>query len=142
MTIMTDGYKTTIAFGTTGALTTMDEREVTPPAIAGGGAIDTTSMANTAWRTRFPKQLKTLTEASVTIVYDPAVYTSFTGAINVNQEITITFPDTSTLVFWGWIDEFSPGANAEGEQPTADLTIICSNMNGSNAEIAPAYTGA
>ena len=59
--------------------------------------------------------------------------------LNTNQEITITFADDSTIVFWGWIDVFAPGEVAEGAQPTADLTIIPSNQNADGDEIAPAY---
>lgn len=139
MTVMTDGFSTTIGFPSHPSVK-FDEKEVTPPGVSGGGEIDTTTMNNTAWRTKMPKQLKTLTEASLVVAYDPAVYDEIVAMVNDNQLITITFPDTSTLAFYGWLDEFTPGANVEGEQPTAECTIICSNQTDALVETAPVYT--
>ena len=149
MTIQGDGYQTTIDFSssemTSDALIIrlMEEKEVTPPGVSGGGANDASTMRNTTWRTMSPKSLRTLTPVTIVIAYDPALYDEMVAMINDNQLITITFPDTSTLAFWGWIDEFTPNANVEGEQPTANITIIPSNQDADNndAEIAPAFTG-
>jgi len=134
-----DGFATLISFSEDSDVQ-MWEKEVTPPGISGGGENDTSTMRNTAWRTRAPKSLITLSEASFSAAYDPAVFDEIVSMVNVNQLITITFPDSSTLAFWGWIDEFTPGSNVEGEQPTADVTIIPSNQNGSGAEVAPVYS--
>lgn len=136
-----DGFSTTIAFADL-ATVKFYEKTVTPPSVSGGGENDTTTMLNTAWRTRSPKKLKTLGESQLTVAYDPAVYNDVVGAngVNNNQLITVTFPDGSTLAFWGWIDEFTPNEIVEGEQPTAEVTIICSNQNASGTETAPVYT--
>ncbi|MHA1344987.1 MAG: hypothetical protein ACTSO3_01170 [Candidatus Heimdallarchaeaceae archaeon] len=136
-----DGHATLIEFAEDSDVQ-MWEKEVTPPGISGGGENDTSTMHNTVWRTKSPKGLKSLSESSFTAAYDPAVYDEIVSMCNVNQLITITFPDSSTIAFWGWIDEFTPGANVEGEQPTADVTIICSNQNGSQVETAPVYSAA
>lgn len=141
MARLDDGHSTTIAFSADSSVNFW-EKEVTPPGWSGGGANDTTTMRNSTLRTMSPKQLKTLSEASFTAAYDPVVYDEIKAMINVNQQITITFPDSSTLLFWGWIDEFTPNANVEGEQPTAEITIIPSNQNASGAETAPTYTAA
>jgi len=143
MARMDDGFSTTIGFADLPAVE-FYEKTVTPPGVSGGGENDTTTMLNTAWRTKSPKQLKTLSESSLTVAYDPACYDDIVGAngVNNNQLITITFPDGSTLAFWGWIDEFTPGEIVEGEQPTAECTIICSNQNAVGAETAPVYTAA
>lgn len=148
MTIMNDGYQTTITFTSAemdsqaNLLTLMEEKEVTPPGVAGGGANDATTMRNMAWRTMAPKVLKTLTESPFVVAWDPELYDEMVAMINDNQLITITFPDTSTLAFWGWIDSFTPNAQVEGSQPTANIVIIPSNQDGNNdnAEIAPDYT--
>lgn len=134
-----DGFATLISFSEDSDVQ-MWEKEVTPPGVSGGGENDTSTMRNTTWRTRSPKGLISLSEASFSAAYDPAVFDEIVAMVNVNQEITITFPDSSTLVFWGWIDEFTPGANTEGEQPTADVTIIPSNQDGSGTETAPVYS--
>jgi len=135
---MTDGFSTTISFSGAGSSVDiyMEEKEVTPPGLAGGGAIDTSTMRNTTYRTSVPKSLIGGSPSSFTGAYDPDLLTEILSALNVNQEIVITYPDDSTLTFWGWIDEFTPNALVEGEQPTASITIIPSNWDGS-AEIAP-----
>lgn len=134
-----DGFKTLIAFSLASSVL-MYEKSVTPPGIAAGGATDTTTMRNTAWRTRAPKKLKSLENSSIVVAYDPAVYDQIAAMISKNQSITITFPDNSTLVFWGWIDTFTPNEITEGEQATANVTIIPSNMDASKAEVAPVHT--
>jgi len=128
-----DGYQTLISVG--GA--SFWEKGVTPPGISAGGATDTTTMHNTEWRTMAPKKLKTMDECSLTAAYEPEVYTAIVAQIGRNQLITITFPDGSQLEFWGWIDSFTPGEHVEGEQPTADVTIICSNQTDTGEEVAP-----
>ena len=140
MARMDDGFSTTITFADYPSVS-LWEKEVTPPGVAGGGENDTTTMRNTTWRTKSPKQLKTLSECSFVAAYDPAVYDDIVSMVNVNQQITVTFPDDTTLVFWGWLDEFTPARSVEGEQPTAEITIIPSNQNDSLAETAPVFSG-
>lgn len=148
--ILTDGFPTQITF-TSSALASaadvhllMEEQDLTPPGVSGGGPNDTTSMRNEVWRTRHPKKLKTLTSAPLTVKYDPEFYDLVNDMINDNQQITVTFPDGSRIVFWGWIDSFTPNACAEGDQPTATMVIEPSNMDADhdNVEIAPRYYGA
>lgn len=141
MSRIDDGFATTMSFALAPTVK-FYEKEVTPPSITGGGANDTTTMRNTAWRTMAPKKLKSLGEAKLSAAYDPAVYTDILSMIQVNQLITITFPDGSTYSFYGWVDEFAPGSIKEGAQPTADVKIICSNQNESGEETAPIYTAA
>ena len=141
MARLDDGHQTLISFASDPDVL-FYEKTVTPPGIDGGGAIDTTVMANTAWRTNFPKALKTASEASLTVAYDAACYPEIMALCNVNNLITITFPDGSTVAFWGWLNSFTPGALTEGEQPTADITIIPSNQDDSLVETAPVWTAA
>jgi len=136
MSDIKDGFSTQISFASagSGAMLLMHETEVTPPGVSGGGAIDITTMDNTTWRTFSPKSLKTLSPASFVARYDPAVYDDIVAMINVNQQITVTFPDDSTLVFYGWLDEFTPQGLTEGEMGLADCTIQPSMLNGSGDE--------
>src|SRR3990172_6603227 len=127
MARMDDGFATLITFSEDSSVQ-MWEKEVTPPGVSGGGENDTSTMHNTAWRTKAPKGLISLSECSFTAAYDPAVFDEIVAMANVNQELTITFPDNSTLTFWGWLDEFTPNASVEGEQPTAAVNIIPSNQ--------------
>ena len=137
-----DGHSTTITFtgGSSGVTFLMWEKEVTPPGVSGGGENDTTTMHNTTYRTKAPKSLITLMQASFVAAYDPEVLDEIIAMVNANQEITLTFPDDSTWVFWGWIDEFVPNNIVEGEQPTANVTIIPSNQDADGDEIPPAYS--
>lgn len=139
MAIMTDGYKTTISFAADPTVL-FEEVTVTPPGVQGGGAIDQTNMHNTDYRTSAPKALMTLSDGGAAVHYDPATYDEILALVNVNNLITITWPDGATLAFWGWLDSFAPGELSEGEKPTASLTIIPSNLNDSNVETAPVHT--
>ena len=138
MAILNDGFKT-LATLASGAIE-LAEKELTPPGMSGGGAIDTTTMRNTAWRTAAPKSLKSLTPVTGVFAYDPQVYTSLLAQINVNQLITVTFPDGDTVAFWGYPDEFTPASSVEGEQPTASITFVPTLVNDSGVETAPAHT--
>jgi len=144
MTIQTDGHPTTISFsaGSSGVTLTdiLAEKEVTPPGMDGGGANDTTTMRNSLYRTFQPKSLITVTASSFTAAYDPALLDEIVAMINTNQQLTITFPDSSTWVIWGWLNSFVPNPSTEGSQPTATVTIIPSNQNDSAVETAPAYS--
>lgn len=131
-----DGHPTIIEFANYPAVK-FYERTIKPPGVDGGGAIDITTMRNSVWRTQSPKSLKTLSECSFSAAYDPTVYGDIVDMIQENQLCTITFPDASTLIFWGWVDKFEPGELAEGEQPTADVTIVPSNHDNSDTEVAP-----
>lgn len=59
-----DGFSTTIEFADLPAVK-FYEKTVTPPSIIGGGENDTTTMHNVAWRTKAPKKLKSLDNASL-----------------------------------------------------------------------------
>ena len=148
MAVMNDGHQTTITF-TSSLLTSasiltlvMKEKEVTPPGVSAGGANDVTTMRNETWRSMAPKNLKTLTESPIVVAWAPGLYTEMNNMIGDNQEITMTFPDDATLVYWGFIDSFNPNAHVEGTQPTANVSIIPTNMDANNddAEIAPVLT--
>ena len=147
MSRIDDGLGTQISFGSqpsgTGPGITFWEKELTPPGLDGGGENDITTLRNTTYRTRAPKQLLTLTEMTLTVSYDAQFYDDIVAMALTNQAITITFPDGATLLFYGWLDKFIPGPIAEGAQPTADVTIIPSNVDPADgSEAAPVYTAA
>lgn len=140
MSRIDDGFPTLVEFSENNAFgTLLWEKNVTPPGMQGGGANETTTMRNTRWRTMAPKKLMTLSEMSVEMAYDPEVYDTFVAMMQVNQEITLHWPDGSTVTFWGFVDEFTPNEVSEGEQPTADVTIIPTNQDDDGEEVAPEY---
>lgn len=138
---MDDGFSTVISIANIPSVK-LYEKDVTPPGVTAGGAIDVTTMRNSTWRTMAPRSLKTLTPLNLTVAYATDAYDDIIAQLGINQQITVTFPETSTLVFWGWIEEFTPAALTEGEQPTASVVIQPSlrNNTGAGAETAPVYT--
>lgn len=136
---MDDGFATFITIANIPTVQ-LYEKEVTPPGYSMGGAIETTTMRNSTWRTMSPRSLKTLSPVSATVAYATVALEQILAQMGINQLITVHFPDASTLAFWGWIEEFTPGALTEGEQPTATLTLQPSNHNDSGTEVAPDYT--
>jgi hypothetical protein len=139
-----DGHPTTISFASTpsGETLLFWEKEVTPPGLSGGGPNNTTTMRNSVWRTAAPKKLITMTAGSFVASYDPEALDQVLAMLNVKCLITITFSDGATYAFWGWLDQFTPGASVEGEQPTATVTIEPANENSAAAETAPVLTPA
>ena len=114
------------------------EKTVQPPGIDGGDAIETSTMHNTTWRTMSPRALRTLTPLSVTAAYDPAVFSQLVSVTNLETTITVTFPDGSTLAFYGYVQNTEPSDNTEGEQPELTVTIQPTNQDPSTgSEEAP-----
>ena len=138
MSFIQDGFSTVITFASSTSVY-FKEKAVQPPGVDGGGAIDVTTMRNTSWKTKLPKQLLDMSDASFSVQYDPHVYSDIVNMIGTNQLITITFPDAHYIRFWGFLDSFKPSANKIGEEPTAECVIVASNMNGSQVETAPVY---
>lgn len=135
-----DGFSTQISFSLS-ATVKFYEKTVTPPGLDSGGANEITTMRNTVWRTKAPKKLITLADMTFVAAYDPEVYTDILTMLGKNQTITVHFPDASTLAIAGWIDKFIPGELADGTQPTANVTIIPSNLDPTaGTEKAPVYT--
>jgi hypothetical protein len=141
MPIINDGHSTLITFSENESIKFL-EKTVTPPGLDAGGANDTTTMRNERFRTKQPKKLITMTDASAKVSYDPAVIDQIIAMLGVNQNITITYPDGETLPFWGWLDKFTPSEHVEGEQPTADISIIPSNQDDAGDEFEPAIVAA
>jgi hypothetical protein len=124
-----DGHSTKIAFARDPDVSFW-EVEVQPPGLDGGDAINITTMHNTTWRTMAARQLKTLTECSINVAYDPNVYNNILDHL-INQEgaITVHFPDGSKLSFFGYLKSFTPQGNQEGNMPTAAISIVPTNYD-------------
>lgn len=133
-----DGFKTVINIGGTNIF----EMEVQPPGLEGGDAIETTTMRNVSRRTKAARQLIEMTNGSLTVAWDPASYSSLKSQINNNQELTVTFPDLSTLQFWGYLKNFIPNPLVEGEMPTAECEIVGTLSDNDCVEQDWVYTAA
>ena len=132
-----DGYSTKITLAADSNVEFW-EKDVQPPAVDGGDAIDITTMHNTLWRTKNARTLVNLGDVQSTVAYDPVCYTSVVALVNVHTTITVTFPDGSTLAFFGYLRSFTPNAHAEGAQPEATVVIVPTNYDHTNhVEAAP-----
>ena len=138
---LTKSWKTTV---TIAADLTLEffEQSVTPPGIDGGTPIDTSTMLNTKWKTQSPGRLIMMTDMTIKGYYDPLIYSSLALYVNVITTITLTFPDLSTLAFYGFIKQvaFSELTN-DNSKPSVTLTIAAANQDPSTCvEAAPVYT--
>lgn len=135
-----DGHATLITIGSNPDIGFW-EKTVQPPGYDGGDAVDTTTMHNETYRTFAPRQLSTLTEVSITAAYDPILYTDILALINVRDTITVTFPDGSTVAFYGYIRSFEPQDVEEGTQAEATIVIQPTNWDpANNVEEGPAVS--
>lgn len=115
----------------------MEETEVTPPGFDGGGPIDMTSHRNAAYRTKAAKFLKEITNGSITVFWNPAVYENILAMGNKNQLITFTLPEGTTIAVWGYLNTFQPGAVVSGSAPTAQAEVVVTLLNNDREEVDP-----
>ena len=141
--ILRDGFQTWIQFQANGTIFVLDharEKTVTPPGYDAGGPIDTTSMRNTRFRTRYPKALITLTDMTLTVEYAVEALEEIFGLLGDNNLITVFYPDGSEESFYGYLDKFQPQEMREGEQPLATITIVPTNVHPTfDTEEAPIF---
>lgn len=135
-----DGYQTLVTFAAVPTISFW-EKTVTPPGLDGGDGIDTTTMWNSDWRTKSPRSLVTMTDFTMTAAYDPNLYNSILSLLNRETTVTVTFPDGSTLAFYGFLKSFEPDSLSEGEQPVCTITVVPTNQDPTTgAEQAPVLT--
>ena len=138
--LLEDGHATLITFALAPTVE-FEELEVTLPAIKGGGKNKMTTMRNVDVHTGAPKKLFDLEAGSVLVAWNPKCYgTIMTTLVNKNGMITVTNPDGSTVVYWGFVDEFNPKPLKEGERPEADVKFEITNRNDSGVTTKPVYT--
>lgn len=143
MALLADGFSTLITLSLGSVVTIIQEKEVQPPKLSGGGGIDTTSMRTVGLRTKQPKSLATTEDITVHVLYDPLVYFTL-GNIHFQklQTITVRFPDGTISSWPGWLDEIGPPLHKEGELPVCELKFIPSNQNlAMTSQTAPIVPG-
>lgn len=137
--MLEDGYQSVIVLADAPTIA-LFEKSVTPPGVEGGAKIDITTQHNQTVRTYAPRSLKEVTDSSMTVGYDPAVLATIIAQINRKQLITVHMPDESTWTFWGYLQNFIPGPNEEGTQPTAQCAIVTTNTDDTGDEVLPVYS--
>lgn len=136
-----DGYRSLIGFEDDPDLAIW-ERSVKPPGYDGGDPIDTSTMHNNEWRTKHPRSLKTMTEATVVAGYKPTAFAALLAMINNPQSITCQYPDGTAEAFFGFVQKIEKNELKEGEYPECTLTICPMNEDGTGAEQDPVYGSA
>ena len=115
------------------------EKAVTPPGYSGGDEIDITTMHNTTYRTKAPRSLIDLTNGSMTCGWKGTAYTQLLAVLNIETTITVTFPNGSTLAFFGYLKSATPNELAEGSMPELSCEFVATNRDSAGAEQAPVY---
>lgn len=135
-----DGYQSLVTFAADPNIS-LWEKTVTPPPVEGGDSVNTTTMHNAVYFTKAPRSLVDIEDSSLTCAYDPDAYDEIIAIINTPTTITITFPDGSTLAFYGYLKRFEPSDLVEGTQPEATVTLVCTNWDHVNkVEAGPVMT--
>jgi hypothetical protein len=117
------------------------ESSITPPGYDGGDPVDTTTMHNNTVRTKAPRDLIDMPDMTTSGLFNAAIYTSIRAIINKPTTITITWPDQSTLAFYGFVRVFAPGDLTEGGRMEGTITITVTNQDPTTgAEELPVYT--
>ena len=78
------------------------------------------------------------------VAYDPVVIVDQCGSIiNTETTITVLFPNSDTLAFYGYLRSFIPDELTEGTQPEAVITIVATNRDPTDGtEQGPNYVTA
>lgn len=134
-----DGFKTTLTPKRNPDIK-FYEKQVTPPGLDFGDPIDTTTMLNVEWRTKWASALKDMSPVEAKVGYDPAVYEEIEEVGGINDEWTIRLSDGSTIAFWGILTKFMPDALVEKTFPEASITIVPTNEDNDGAEQGPVFS--
>jgi hypothetical protein len=117
-----DGYRTLVTFADFPSIQ-LFAKKVTPPGIEGGDGIDTTTMLNDRWKTKYPQSLIEATPLNFTAAYKPEIYVQAVIAVNLPQYITVTFPNGDSVGDYGWLRSIKPNSHEIGAQPTAECVV-------------------
>lgn len=135
-----EGQGTKVTFGRLPTFSIW-EKTIKPPGIDGGEPVDTNTMFNLVWRSMAPRVLKTLTPLTFTGTYDPNYFNQGVNTlVNVNDQITVTWRDGTTLAFWGYLQKIDPKDVEEGKPCEAEVTIQPTNTDNTGAEQGPVLT--
>jgi hypothetical protein len=118
-----EGYQSLITFAADSNLSFW-ETVVGAPGIDGGDPVPTTTMHNTAVRTKAPRKLKEHTPFQVQGKFSSGTIDQVYALINVNGWITVKWPDGTQYSFPGYLKAFQPGQAQEGNPLEGTLEII------------------
>lgn len=105
------------------------EKSVQLGAIEGGDPIMTDTHLNTVYITKSPQCLEEWEDVVVIAAYDPAVFSELQALLNDPENITLIYPDGTTLAFWGYLRRIESSPLVKGVQPEITLTIVVTNFD-------------
>lgn len=126
--LLKQGFPSKLTFANNTTLSVW-EKKVKPPGLDGGEAIEQTTMFNTLYRTFAARTLITMTPLNLSGAYDPNLFVLLLAQINIEQVLTLTFPEGTTLAFYGYLQKADFNELAEGVQPEISLTIQPTNAD-------------
>lgn len=133
-----DGFSTTLKFALNPTVK-LWEVEVTLPSIMGRGAINTNNMRRKKVVGKAPKKLKEYGDSSIPCLYAESTWKAMDNMVQKNQLMTFTMPFGGELDIWGWVDEFAPEGNKEGDVCKATIKLIYSCEDNDGNEVLPVY---
>lgn len=122
-TQMDEGYQSLIAFSLDPDLLFWEE-SVGAPGFEGGEPIPTWTQHNTKYRTRSPRSLKEVTAFQVTGRFSGSSVDQIFAMINVNQWITVKWPDGTLFSFPGYLKAFVPQQSQEGAPLQGVIQVV------------------
>jgi len=109
--------------------------------LTGFEKLDISCLSNSTWKTGISQTLKDCPDLSFTVNFSPALWGSVVAQINVNQQITVNFPDAlglGSINFYGFLNTFTPGEASVGSVWSASGSVSVTNWTGSE-ESGPVY---
>ena len=100
------------------------ETVVGAPGIDGGDPVPTTTMHNTAIRTKAPRQLKEHMPFQVQGKFSSGTIDQVYALINVNGWITSQWPDGTQYSYPGYLKSFTPGQAQEGNPLEGTIEVV------------------
>lgn len=136
MAIFADGAKVSITFAQ-GSLS-VGVVGLQPTALDTGEPIEITTLNNSNIKTYLAPTFKDLRELKLTCQYGSATLTALLAQLGVNQLVTVTWSDTKTWTFYGYIRSATPNEMTAGKLPTMEIVVQPTNVHSStSAETLP-----
>lgn len=117
------------------------ETSVKPFGQTGGEPIDTTTHHNVLRRTKMPRSLIDVTNATFVARYHPTVLTQIAAILNQEGSVTIIFFNGDTYDAFAYLMEADPQDMSEGNPPELNGTVVSTNWDPvNNVESGPVLT--
>jgi hypothetical protein len=119
---------TTLTFTGTGVSFTLDWVTITPAPLEGGEAIDTTSLANTQFKTSMPQTLISCGDLTFSGELNADALDDAVDSINKEATAVVVVGNGGgTFTYYGYLKSVTPGSLTAGEKATMDGVFAVTN---------------